>query len=77
MRRVIVCSRSFRFCPLVDLIPCGWRRSLFYCHSLQCAYCVIYTKCVYWLVTSVWCFNLLTVYCHSLPHPSLLEMFFR
>ena len=34
MLRVLVCSRSFRFYPLVGASPCGWRRLLLCCHVL-------------------------------------------
>jgi len=30
MLRVLVCSRSFRFYPLVGVSPCGWRSSLLF-----------------------------------------------
>jgi len=32
--RVLVCSCSFRFYPLVGVSPCGWCRSLLFCDVL-------------------------------------------
>ena len=34
MLRVLVCSCSFRFYPLVGVSPCGWCRSLLFCDVL-------------------------------------------